>query len=106
MAVVSATPKVAKSTPCAAMGLISLYWVSIPPENNIILSAIIPMNCALLGLSNCIPIPSLPNSIPTPKNKSNTGTPKRNPAFPAIILKNNHLSDLDNTFINIPNLNL
>ena len=39
------------------------------------LSAIIPMNWAIVGLLNWMPTPSLPNAIPTPRKSSNIGTP-------------------------------
>ena len=70
-----------------AIGLISDIFVSIPPENKMILNANIPMNCAALGLLNWMPKPSLPKSIPTPKNSNKAGSPKRKPALPATILK-------------------
>ena len=44
MPAVNNTPIVARVIPSAATGLISSVLVSIPPENNIILRAIIPIN--------------------------------------------------------------
>ena len=52
MNVVSKTPTVARTIPCEAMGLISATFVSIPPENRIILNAKTPINCVSFGLSN------------------------------------------------------
>lgn len=70
------TPRVERTIPCPNTGLTDFQLVSRPPENKIKLSAIIPMNCAVLGLSNRIPpIPSEPDNIPTPKKSSNVGTP-------------------------------
>ena len=87
ISVVSNTPTVANTTPSVAMGLISDTFVSMPPENKIILNASIPINCAAPGLLNWIPSPSLPNSIPTPRKSNKAGKPKRKPALPATILK-------------------
>lgn len=75
MAVVSMTPNVARMIPCPRTGRISLNLVSMPPENRMTLSAIIPMNWAIVGLLNWMPTPSLPNAIPTPRKSSNIGTP-------------------------------
>ena len=52
---VSATPKVASIAPSFHTGFMSSYLVSIPPENRIMLSAIMPMNCAAAALSKAMP---------------------------------------------------
>ena len=95
---VSMTPTVARTIPWPKTGLISAALVSIPPENNIILNAITPINCAVCGLLNSIPRPSVPKSIPTPRKRSKAGTPKRNPAFPTTILTNNRIDPISNIF--------
>ena len=77
MNVVINTPNVAKTTPCDIMGFTSVSFVSIPPENSMMLSASIPINCAMSGLLNWMPKPSLPNNMPTPKKSNNAGSPKR-----------------------------
>jgi len=46
------TPTVDKTTPCATTGFISLIVVSIPPENRMIVRAIIPMLLANEMFSN------------------------------------------------------
>ena len=74
---VSSTPAVDKTMPGVNMGFISVNLVSMPPENRMMLSATMPMNCASLALWNCNPNPSLPNSIPTTRKSNNAGTPKR-----------------------------
>ena len=95
---VNMTPTVARTTPCPRTGLISAALVSIPPENKIILNAITPINCAVCGLLNSIPKPSVPKSIPTPKKRSKAGTPKRKPAFPTTILTNNRMDPISKIF--------
>ena len=75
--VVSSTPTVESSTPCASTGRISPYFVSMPPVKRMMLKAIMPMNCASCALWNCKPRPSLPKSMPTSKKRSNVGMPKR-----------------------------
>ena len=74
---VSSTPAVDKTMPGVNMGFISVNLVSMPPENRMMLSATMPMNCASLALWNCNPNPSLPNSMPTTRKSNNAGTPKR-----------------------------
>ena len=44
------TPTVERAIPCHRTGLISLNWVSIPPEKRMMLKAIIPMNWAIFAL--------------------------------------------------------
>jgi hypothetical protein len=97
IAVVTNTPSVANTTPCDAIGFISDSFVSIPPENRMILSAIIPMNWAICGLLNCRPRPSLPKSIPIPKNNSRAGNPTLKPALPARILTNKMTEQINKT---------
>lgn len=45
------------------------------------LSAIIPMNCASEALLNCSPSPSLPKPIPTSRNSKRVGIPNRYPVL-------------------------
>ena len=52
MAVVIITPSVASMMPGPSTGRISLNFVSIPPEKRMTLSAIMPMNWAIVGLLN------------------------------------------------------
>ena len=46
--VVSSTPTVESVKPGPRIGLMSLNLVPIPPVNNMIVKAIMPMNCAML----------------------------------------------------------
>ena len=75
--VVSRTPTVERMIPGVSTGLMSWYLVSIPPENRMILRAIIPINWASSALLNWSPRPSLPKNIPTSKNRSKVGIPNR-----------------------------
>jgi len=52
MAVVIITPSVASMMPGPSTGRISLNFVSMPPEKRMTLSAIMPMNWAIVGLLN------------------------------------------------------
>ena len=75
--VVSSTPTVERTAPGATTGRTSANRVSMPPENRMMVSATMPMNCALSMLENCSPNPSLPKSMPTKRKSRRTGTPKR-----------------------------
>ena len=75
IAPVISTPNVAKVTPGAIIGFISLIFVSIPPEKRIMHKATVPIVCVISKLSKWMPNPSTPNNIPTPKKRSKIGTP-------------------------------
>ena len=95
---VSKTPTVESTIPGPKMGLISLNFVSIPPENKMMLNATIPMNCASLASWNWSPSPSLPNSIPTTRNSNKVGTPKRYPVFPTTMLTKSKIEPISKVF--------
>ena len=87
MTAVKSTPTVDRAIPCQRMGLISLYWVSIPPEKRMMLKAIIPMNCAISTLKKWImPRPLSPKAIPTIRKSSRDGIPNLEPVLPTSIL--------------------
>ena len=76
-AVVIITPNVESNIPGPMIGFISLNLVSMPPENRMTLSAIIPMNWASAGLLKYRPRPSLPKAMPVKRNSKSVGMPKR-----------------------------
>ena len=75
--VVTSTPTVESRMPWVSTGRISVNLVSIPPVKRMMLSAIMPMNCASVALWNWSPSPSLPKSMPTSRKRSSVGMPKR-----------------------------
>ena len=95
---VSNTPTVDKTIPGPKIGLISLNFVSIPPEKRMILKATIPINWASLALWNWRPSPSLPNAIPTTRNSNKVGTPKRYPVFPTTMLTKSKIEPISKVF--------
>ena len=96
--VVSITPIVDKMIPCDITGFISLYFVSMPPENRIIPKAIIPINCASSTLLNCKPKPSLPKSIPTTKKIRRAGIPNLYPVLLTVMLTNRSIEKIKRLF--------
>ena len=84
--------------PGPRIGLISLNFVSIPPEKRIILRATIPINWASFASWNCRPRPSLPNNIPTTRNNNKVGTPKRYPVFPTTMLTKSKIEPISRVF--------
>ena len=95
---VSSTPTVESTIPGPKIGLISLNFVSIPPEKRIMLRATIPINCASFASWNCRPRPSLPNNIPTTRNNNKVGTPKRYPVFPTTMLTKSKIEPISKVF--------
>ena len=82
MAQVRRTPRVAKVMPGANTDLISLNFVSMPPEKRMIhiakvlsASAVLVLMAMPPGSPNSPPIPCGPKSIPTIRNSSKAGTP-------------------------------
>ncbi len=77
MRAVSSTPTEESIKPGRITGRIAESLVPRPPENNMTLSATMPMNWAVCISLNCMPRPSVPNNIPTIRNMSSKGSPKR-----------------------------
>ncbi len=74
---VSSTPTVESIMPGTITGRMAESLVSMPPENRMMHSAIIPINWAVCMSPNWMPTPSVPKAMPTSRKMSSRGRPKR-----------------------------
>lgn len=74
---VRSTPAVDRIRPGRMIGRMADSLVSMPPENRMMHSAIMPMNWAVCMSLNWMPMPSVPNPMPEMRNMSSNGRPIR-----------------------------
>lgn len=90
------TPKVDNMIPFHKTGRMVFQSVSRPPENRMNMSAEMPMNWAMAGLSKYMPpMPSEPAMMPTTRKKRRVGTPSLADVLPAKMLSNSRIEEIN-----------